>query len=528
MINNGEKGRDIMDDGSREVQLGMECFNHKDYPGAFQYFTISAQKGNAVGMNNLSVCYANGYGTAVHRDFAFGWMRKAAEAGYAESYYTLAAKYYNGAGTIKSLEQAEYWARKAVDAGTADGQKARQLLGMIEDARKQTAADRGVKNNPGREEMVQGLNYYKQKNYAEAFKWFMAAANKGNIYAMNNVSLCYINGQGVEKDAIQSFEWMKKACEGGAVNSYYSLANKYFRGIGVQKSLEQAEYWAQKAVENKSQHAQNANALLEMISKAKKAPASEDIAEFNEGCRLYNQKQYGEAFKYLEKAARRGHAGALRVIGQAYLYGCGVEKNISNAYKFLRAAAYRGDVPAVKMIAKYLINNDEFFMWKLYAQNQKIEGCEQVFTDAMIQERSREDGLAHPWDQVEAMTRAAECWKNRMRNPNHKEQLSGTASVTSGFAASVYFGKAMRYGNLDAACGLAMYYNGLSSADYKNLTINYYKIAAYLGHSFAMYRVAQYYDTIDRKAADACYRQAALWKYRPALQVCEERGISLN
>ena len=48
------------------LQQGMECIQKKDYEGAFSNFQQASQMGYAVAMNNLSVCYAKGYGTAVN------------------------------------------------------------------------------------------------------------------------------------------------------------------------------------------------------------------------------------------------------------------------------------------------------------------------------------------------------------------------------------------------------------------------------------------------------------------------------
>ena len=87
------------------------------------------------------------------------------------------------------------------------------------------------------------------------------------------------------------------------------------------------------------------------------------------------------------------------------------------------------------------------------------------------------------------------------------------------------FLKALHYGNLDAACALGVYSEDIRQHAH---SIEHFRRAAYCGHSYAMYRVAQYYDAIDRNVANACYRQAALWKYTPAMQVCNQRGIYID
>jgi uncharacterized protein len=48
---------------------------------------------------------------------------------------------------------------------------------------------------------------------AEAIRWYLKAAEGGNIYAMNNLGLAYRNGVGVAKNEEEAERWFQKARE---------------------------------------------------------------------------------------------------------------------------------------------------------------------------------------------------------------------------------------------------------------------------------------------------------------------------
>lgn len=56
---------------------------------------------------------------------------------------------------------------------------------------------------------------YKNGQYEEAFKQFLAAAETGDDRAFGKVAALYLYGRGTEKDYIQSFAWFKAALDTG-------------------------------------------------------------------------------------------------------------------------------------------------------------------------------------------------------------------------------------------------------------------------------------------------------------------------
>jgi TPR repeat protein len=57
-----------------------------------------------------------------------------------------------------------------------------------------------------------------KKDYAEAFKWYRAAAEQNDPFAQASLGLLYRFGKGVPKDSIQSYMWFQLAVDrlGGA------------------------------------------------------------------------------------------------------------------------------------------------------------------------------------------------------------------------------------------------------------------------------------------------------------------------
>ena len=75
---------------------------------------------------------------------------------------------------------------------------------FLECVRRADAGDAKEMNNVG-------TCFYKSVEYKIAVSWFEAAAKKGHPDAMELLSMCYINGIGVEKDHARGIQWLGKA-----------------------------------------------------------------------------------------------------------------------------------------------------------------------------------------------------------------------------------------------------------------------------------------------------------------------------
>jgi TPR repeat protein len=75
-----------------------------------------------------------------------------------------------------------------------------------------------------------------KKNEVESFNWWQKAANLGHAGSQNNLGKCYLNGKGVEKNEIEGFKWFQKAANLGYAEAQYNLGVCYFEGQGVEKN----------------------------------------------------------------------------------------------------------------------------------------------------------------------------------------------------------------------------------------------------------------------------------------------------
>jgi TPR repeat protein len=79
------------------------------------------------------------------------------------------------------------------------------------------------------------------QNYAEAVRWYQAAAQQELADAQCNLGLCYQTGRGVEKNPDMAVKWFIKAARQGNKTAQHNLGLHY-------ASVEAAEQAAEKAV----------------------------------------------------------------------------------------------------------------------------------------------------------------------------------------------------------------------------------------------------------------------------------------
>ena len=73
------------------------------------------------------------------------------------------------------------------------------------------------------------------RNYAEAYKAYLAAAEKGHVISVATVGWMLRNGQGIGKDYKKSKEWYTKSAEKGHVESQMGLAEIFYGSLGLPK-----------------------------------------------------------------------------------------------------------------------------------------------------------------------------------------------------------------------------------------------------------------------------------------------------
>ena len=94
-----------------------------------------------------------------------------------------------------------------------------------------------------------GRKCLREKDYEEAFDWFMKAAEGGNASAQYKLGLCYLDGKGVSQDSLECFNWINKAAVQGHVAALNQLAYCYAEGIGTDADMSMAHATIDKAIQ---------------------------------------------------------------------------------------------------------------------------------------------------------------------------------------------------------------------------------------------------------------------------------------
>ena len=122
-----------------------------------------------------------------------------------------------------------------------------------------------------------GEYYYKvAKDYKEAFKWYMQAAEPESFdTAKNTVGNMYYRGHGVEKNIEEAVKWYKMAAKDKNIEgmefegdqwAQYNLASCYHYGEGVKQNYQKALKWYQKSADQGNKKAKEALKKLREIT----------------------------------------------------------------------------------------------------------------------------------------------------------------------------------------------------------------------------------------------------------------------
>lgn len=173
-----------------------------------------------------------------------------------------------------------------------------------------------------------GLRYcfgiYVDKDYVQAAKWYLSAAEQGHAKAQNEIGGFYEKGIGVPRDQRRAVYWYEKAAAQGYAPAQYNLALKLDSGDGVERDAVRSTTWLRRAAETGM------------------APQ----AEYNLGVRYINgvgvKKDLHEASTWFRKSADHGFPLAMCNLATCYLRGEGVNRDLVQAYKWLYLATGGG------------------------------------------------------------------------------------------------------------------------------------------------------------------------------------------
>ncbi|XP_076882227.1 ERAD-associated E3 ubiquitin-protein ligase component HRD3A-like [Bidens hawaiensis] len=298
----------------------------------FQILEYQAQKGNAAAMYKIGIFYYFGL-RGVRRDHskAFSWFSKAVEKGEPRSMELLGEIYARGDGVKRNYTTALEWLTLA---------SKHQLYSAYNGMGYLYVKGYGVE----------------QKNYTKAKEYFEKAAEHKEAGGHYNLGVMYLKGIGVKKDIKAACNYFIVAANAGQPKAFYQLAKMFHTGIGLKKNLPMATS-LYKLVAERGPWISLSRWALESYLKgeigkafllySRMAELGYEVAQSNAAWIL---DKYGEASMCMGEsglctdaerhqrahslwwqASEQGNEHAALLIGDAYYYGRGTERDYDRA-----------------------------------------------------------------------------------------------------------------------------------------------------------------------------------------------------
>lgn len=163
----------------------------------------------------------------------------AIEKGCEHSYRGIGELYEYGYGVEKDLVQALSWYKKGKEKGDfIAGLEAMRLAELIawkksQEQKKENAAPVRETKRADVKSVAADVAVGQAKDEAAAHRWFLKAAEQGNVAAQMNAGIDFARGTGTKKNIPEAIKWYKRAAENGNAEAEYLLAVIYMSGDGI-------------------------------------------------------------------------------------------------------------------------------------------------------------------------------------------------------------------------------------------------------------------------------------------------------
>ncbi len=321
----------------------------QDLERGFAWYDLAAKQGHDKALKEVGTARLLGKGTRASPTSAHDAWVESAEKGNREAMRNLAVYFEGGYAGTKNFEEAAKWRLRAAELGLAIAQYEVALMYM---------QGRGV-----------------TRDFKEAARWLEASAKEGNPDAMYRLGLLYQSGHGVALDYSQAIKLFRSAANQGVIPAIAALGKMYEEGKGVAADPEKALryylagakkgslqavvflghlYEIGRGVEQDYSKARN---YYQMAADGDDASASVRLALMDLRGAGLEQPNTGSGMKLLEDAAKQGHLSAQKVLGQIYwkaLYG--VKKDTDRATHWLSKAADQGDAKSAYLVGEIYLS----------------------------------------------------------------------------------------------------------------------------------------------------------------------------
>ncbi|WP_195454927.1 tetratricopeptide repeat protein [Turicibacter sanguinis] len=304
-------------------QLFLDC----KFDDAFKLFKLLAEQGNGRAMYFMGEYYIHHYGHVVN-DIETGmkWRQKGNELG----------------DTLSSLNLAYSFPEDSPE-------RSKILDKMFEPTLK--LAEKGDVFAQNEIADLYLLGYIEESDEEKKLYWLKKSAEAGHWGAMNKL------GEWLEDNEkySEAIKWYRKAAEKGYASAENQLGLCYLSGIGVEVNKYKAFQWFEKSAEHGLAVGQNnlatcyelGEGVEQDLDKAKKwyRTAFEngyDNAGTMLGLLAQKSGYHTEAVRWYKKAVENGDAEAQNLLGLCYDNGIGIEVNKFEAFHYFMKAAEQG------------------------------------------------------------------------------------------------------------------------------------------------------------------------------------------
>jgi TPR repeat protein len=337
------------DDASGQAVLGKIYVDglgtSQDYTQARTVLAKSAAQDHPVGQVMLGHLYEYGHGVEKNERTAAEWYLRAAMQGDPEGQTNLGRMFFEGKGVRKDHAKALHYFRQAADQGYA---AAMGKVGWVYFKRDTTPDGDGV-----------------PEDLAESRKWFLAAAEHGDIDSCFQLGVTYAYGEGVPQDYKEAMKWFHKAALKGMAGGQHAVGTMTSQGLGFTRDPAKASKWFELAA--KQGHSESMNSLAVLY-------------EHGQGV----TQDFRRAFDLYQQAANLGNPYAQHNVGVLYLLGKGVAQDNEAALGWFRAAADQNFANSQHALGRMYQNGQgvpqnrvEAIAWYLKASDQGFELAKQ-------------------------------------------------------------------------------------------------------------------------------------------------------
>jgi TPR repeat protein len=345
-------------------------------------------------LNDLGDKYFYGQGVGKNLEMSFTYYKQAADLNNPVGFYNV-AKYFIEKTQYK--EAAEYLNRAV--------------------ALRYTKANIQLSNL-----YLNGLGV--RKNKKKAFKNLEVAVNDHDTYAMHQLGLFYLHGIGCKKSESDALKYFELSSQNQVSQGMYHLGMLYLEAKQIKRDFKNGFYWLDKAAQNDNIDAINKLKELyeknhpfikkksqlyieemifyydELLARLNDEEALERVAfAYYEGSQV-TKINYEKAFSYFKSLKELDNTKGYLGLGLSYLYGLGIDKNLTEAKNMLEIAGTRKDIQAMNALGDiyrlgYGVNVDYQRAKDYYFEAAKAEETNALINLGLLNYRKQINGATN-------------------------------------------------------------------------------------------------------------------------------------